>query len=268
MYFVLICPYLVLLDAASVASKTSGNRALRQVAVSNEASNSVSRTEQSRIHIDLDTWYARKDKVLMDAGVLTSSNKQDVSENGLQEGGARGSERGEMRAVYDELARDPSIKTICETGFNAGDSAMRFLAQSNATLFEFDLGEHSYSRVAANFMKENFPHRFHITWGDSRQTLPAFREAHPEVKCDLAIVDGGHSYDVAYADLANFKTMVTEKHVLFCDDTPCLKKYCIGVNKAWGKLMSEGCLVEDKVVRVSEWYGFRKGTYQNFDCSV
>jgi len=243
--------------ATSIESITEGGKAITDVT-----------KNQITPNIDLDTWYARKDSFLKKAGMLTGADRKEPTADGLQEGGARGHDREEMRAVYDALARDESIQTICETGFNAGDSAMRFLAQSNATLYEFDLGRYDYSLAAANFTKDNFPGRFHITWGDSSVTVPAFHKAHPEVKCDLVIVDGGHSYDIALADLTNFMSMAAEKHVLFLDDTPCSKEYCIGVNRAWGKLLNEGCVVEDKVVSVSEWYGFRKGAYQDFNCTL
>lgn len=228
---------------------------------------------------DLDAWYARKDEFLESKEIHLGGEKGEVTAyrtnlNGLQhtaglhEGGARGHDRGEMRAMLDSLAHDSSIQTVCETGFNAGDSALRFLAQSNKTLYEFDLGRYDYSKVAAEFMQLHFPDRFHITWGDSTKSLPDFHKANPDVKCDLVIVDGGHSYDVALADLVNFKSMAADKHVLYLDDSPCLKEYCIGVNQAWGKVMAEGCVVEDKVYAENEWYGFRKGAYHNFNCTL
>merc|ERR1719440_2083882 len=58
---------------------------------------------------------------------------------------------------YDQWARNTDIKTICETGFNGGHSAARFLSQSNATVYEFDLGQHDYAKTAEGFLAAKFP---------------------------------------------------------------------------------------------------------------
>merc|ERR1711971_1183888 len=103
---------------------------------------------------------------------------------------------------YNRVA-SPWIRTICETGFNAGHSAtLLLLANSNATLYSFDMGQYPYSSVAVDFVKNKFPGRFFYTKGDSTQSVPAFAAANKNVHCDLSIVDGGHQLAVARADLA------------------------------------------------------------------
>eukprot|EP00747_Dinoflagellata_sp_TGD_P167166 gnl/TRDRNA2_/TRDRNA2_191120_c0_seq1.p1 gnl/TRDRNA2_/TRDRNA2_191120_c0~~gnl/TRDRNA2_/TRDRNA2_191120_c0_seq1.p1 ORF type:complete len:329 (+),score=25.71 gnl/TRDRNA2_/TRDRNA2_191120_c0_seq1:75-1061(+) len=206
---------------------------------------------------DLDQWYLQKAKYLKDRGF------HEYNQLGCME-----PDRNHTRKAYDELARQPWIKTVCEIGFNAGDAALRFLVQSNATLYEFDLGENQYAHEAADFMNKHFPERFHIMWGDSGKTVPEFHRTNPDVRCDLAIVDGGHGYDIALADLTNFYAMVSEQHVLFTDDTPCEEVYCIGVNEAYGKLLAEGCLVETLVHQQDYSYGFRQGKYTPSRCNM
>jgi len=80
-----------------------------------------------------------------------------------------------------------------------------------------------------------------LTWGDSRLTIPAFAEAHPDIKCDIVMVDGGHSASVAKADLMNFAKMAAPGHLLVIDDTPCAAGWCIGPTESWNALEAEGC---------------------------
>merc|ERR1719229_40826 len=54
-----------------------------------------------------------------------------------------------QQAQYDAWAQDGALGTVCEVGFGAGHSALRFLAQGAARVYEFDSGQHPYSRVAA-----------------------------------------------------------------------------------------------------------------------
>lgn len=189
-----------------------------------------------------------------------------LEENGVSALGANGSagpDREQMRTVLDSLAQEPWIKTVCETGFNQGDTALRFLVLSDAQVYDFDLGTLNYTKVAAEFLQENFPGRLHLTWGDSTHTLPAFHESRPSVSCDLAIVDGGHSHHVARADIRNFSPMVPEQHVLFVDDTPCAAGWCVGVNRAWEEMRDAGCIEQTMEHRHDDWYGFRTGLYNS-----
>lgn len=194
-----------------------------------------------------------------------------LEEKGVAVLGANGSaqaDRLQMRAVYDSLAQEPWVKTVCETGFNAGDSALRFLVLSDAKVYDFDLGGLNYTKVAAAFLQEHFPGRLHVTWGDSTTMLPKFHKSRPEVKCDLAIVDGGHTHYVALADLKNFHPMVPEKHVLFLDDSPCGSEWCIGVNQAWGEMREAGCVDQTLEHRHDGSYGFRAALYTPCDLPV
>jgi len=158
--------------------------------------------------------------------------------------------------TYDTWAKSGTLRTICETGFNAGHSALRFLAQSQAKVFEFDLGSHDYAHTAERFLHSRFFDRLNVTWGDSTKTLPQFIQANPSVKCDLLIVDGGHAYEVAISDLKNFAQMTAPEHLLAIDDTPCEANACQGPGKAWQELIQHGCIEESEAVHMGTLRGF------------
>lgn len=163
---------------------------------------------------------------------------------------------------YDEWAKSKNIKTVCETGFNAGHSALRFLAQSEARVYEFDLGAWPYGKVAASFLTGKFPWRFNITWGNSTQTLQKFHAEHPDVTCDLIIVDGGHFGGVAFSDLVNFAAMASESHILLMDDTPCDAAWCEEPTDSWKKLVNMGCIEQTASTPMGKWRGFSVGRYK------
>jgi len=168
---------------------------------------------------------------------------------------------GEQTEQYDAWAHNTNIKTICETGFNAGHSALRFLAQSNATLYEFDLGIHPYGKIAAAYLMDKFPNRLHTLWGDSSVVLPLFQHQRPDVRCDLMIVDGGRSYEAAAADLTNFANMASPNHVLFMNNAPCTAGLCAGPSRAWQELVEKGCVAQTQAVAMGPERGFSVGRF-------
>mmetsp|Transcript_70913 Transcript_70913/g.122913 ORF Transcript_70913/g.122913 Transcript_70913/m.122913 type:complete len:299 (+) Transcript_70913:98-994(+) len=158
--------------------------------------------------------------------------------------------------IYDQWANTLNLSTICETGFNAGHSALRFLAQSQATVYEFDLCEHPYTQPAAAYLSSKYPGRLHLTCGDSAATLPAFRSSYPAIKCDLIIVDGGHSFEAAESDLFHLAKMASENAVVSMDDTPCSASWCDGPNRAWADFAAKGCIVNESKNPMAELLGF------------
>ena len=92
----------------------------------------------------------------------------------------------------------------------------------------------------ADYLNRTFPGRFHITFGDSLKTVPRFAARHPEVKCDVILVDGGHTTNVAIGDLRNFRKLVNvERNVLVLDDInyPSL-------TTAWNQAQAAGLTVQ------------------------
>lgn len=142
--------------------------------------------------------------------------------------------------VLAELAALPWVETIGEVGFNGGHSALRWLMNSTATVYSFDIGEHVYSRPASMWLSKMFPGRLTMIWGDSVTEIPQFQRENPSVKLDLIMVDGGHSYDLAKADLKHFRSLANPKNNrVIMDDT-----FLDDVRRAWDEMIELGQVEE------------------------
>ena len=142
---------------------------------------------------------------------------------------------------YHKISQEPWVKTICETGFNGGHSAFQWLASTpkETKLHSFDICQHAYTPPMVAYLNATFPGRLNVTCGDSTKTLPLVTGL--DNMCNLVIVDGGHSYDVAMADLKNFKRMANmDNHILIIDDVPNIG----AVKKAWNKALADGMVRE------------------------
>lgn len=152
----------------------------------------------------------------------------------------------QYRALH-YMASLPSIRRICETGFNLGHSSFNFLtANPDAVIHSFDLGEHKYAHKMATVISVMFPGRFFVHFGDSRITIPAFVRANPQFQCDMIYVDGGHTYDVARADLLNLAVIANTNidNIIVFDDYPTLKAFSRPFGWAWEDLRRWGIVSE------------------------
>jgi predicted O-methyltransferase YrrM len=149
----------------------------------------------------------------------------------------------EQIAVYQKVFSKCTVKSIAETGFNAGHSALLMLMSNPfAEIQSFDIGHYNYAHAALTFLHDNFPERkIQVDWGDSTMTVPAYHAQNPDKTFDIVIVDGGHSYEVATADIINMKLLSNADTLLIVDDTPCQEWYCV-----------------DKVIAEQEQRGFIK----------
>ncbi len=61
-----------------------------------------------------------------------------------------------------------------------------------------------------------------MTFGDSRQSISEFYKSHPDIRCDVIVIDGGHLDDVPAADIKNFRQFVdvNKQHTVLIDDFP------------------------------------------------
>jgi predicted O-methyltransferase YrrM len=109
---------------------------------------------------------------------------------------------------------------ILEIGFNAGHSALLFLMTAPpGTIFRFfDIAEHSYVKPCYEYLKAAFPERdMELIVGDSKITLPAWFQEHPE-PFDLIHVDGGHDYECVKADVHSAFLLTKKGSILLMDD--------------------------------------------------
>jgi len=151
------------------------------------------------------------------------------------------------------------IKTICEIGFNNGNSALMWLLSNpSAKVVMFDLFTHAYSAVAENFLRSKEilnTSRLSIIKGSSLDTVPLFFRNNSNFKCDLLSVDGAHSYDAAVMDIENMMQLANPAwNVLLVDDTNCWPSFC--VDAAVNEHVRRGNLVAQKKKPLS---GGRRG---------
>ena len=95
-------------------------------------------------------------------------------------------------------------KNVLEIGFNGGHSAaLLLLSNPGMKYLGIDLGEHSYAHRSAELMRQAFPGRFDVIFGDSREVAPWLRASHKGELFDMIHVDGGHTEGICRADIAN-----------------------------------------------------------------
>jgi predicted O-methyltransferase YrrM len=112
------------------------------------------------------------------------------------------------------LVLNKNIKNVMEIGFNSGFSTLlMLLTNPNIYMSCFDLGEHKYTMLCYEKLKETFGDRINITIGDSTKTL----EIHNDIY-DLIHIDGGHSTEVASCDIINSYRLSKQGTVLIMDD--------------------------------------------------
>ena len=131
-------------------------------------------------------------------------------------------EYGEVktRFIWQRLCSQQPL-TICETGFNAGLSALLMLeAAPSARLVSFDLGDLPWSGNASALLRGIYPReRFlGVVFGDSMQTIPKFAAAHPTFRCDAILLDGGKAERTRMADLKNLRAMASPGARVYMDE--------------------------------------------------
>lgn len=131
-------------------------------------------------------------------------------------------------AVFQALADDRRVETICEVGFNLGHSAVNWMsANPVAKVLAFDVSRHTYTAAAINAIGEMFPNRtINLVEGDSRRTVPNFAKmfdirkgSRKGFKCNLILIDAAHDFIGAYSDIINFANFANESyHRVIIDD--------------------------------------------------
>eukprot|EP00295_Goniomonas_pacifica_P002064 CAMPEP_0175811308 /NCGR_PEP_ID=MMETSP0107_2-20121207/3780_1 /TAXON_ID=195067 ORGANISM="Goniomonas pacifica, Strain CCMP1869" /NCGR_SAMPLE_ID=MMETSP0107_2 /ASSEMBLY_ACC=CAM_ASM_000203 /LENGTH=226 /DNA_ID=CAMNT_0017123107 /DNA_START=1 /DNA_END=681 /DNA_ORIENTATION=- len=176
-----------------------------------------------------------KDKNISRLNELNAQLERYIEQSGKQGGAMEGHSGGAVleRQFYSSVAEldwcgKESIH-VCETGVNAGHSATMWLVSNPKVIYHgFDLGEHPYMKVAFDWIQQKFPGRASLEVGDSLQTIPRWgKSVGNELLCDIVHVDGGHSYNVALADVRNFHRLVHPHAVLLVDDSFCRQPWCV-----------------------------------------
>ena len=110
------------------------------------------------------------------------------------------------------------VRTVCEIGFNAGHSSLLWLeANPKSIVYSFDINHWKYTEPMVNYMKKTYPGRLNSCFGDSTVTVPYVAEQ-TNIKCDIAVIDGGHFDLVPLLDIINMRLMSHNETLVFVDD--------------------------------------------------
>jgi hypothetical protein len=142
----------------------------------------------------------------------------------------------EVKFYAQSVAHLPNISIVCETGFNAGHSAITFLyANPKIKYIGFDLGDMPWSEAAVNYVKYLFGDRFEYHKGYTKNTLL------PEVLngqvCDFLSVDADHSN--AYGDFVLGQKVTRPNAYVLADD---YSSDCPPVIRDWARAQKEGMI--------------------------
>lgn len=123
-------------------------------------------------------------------------------------------------------------ETMLEVGVNVGHSLLLALAVNPRLHYVgVDLCVHPYSRRCLDYLRAHLGDRVELVEGNSRDVLPALIARRPHA-FDLVHIDGGHGFDVAYADMVNALELAREGGLILFDDTNLLSlealcDYCV-----------------------------------------
>ena len=163
-----------------------------------------------------------------------------------------------LQRVLDGAPADP---TVCEIGFNAGHSALNWLAaRPDSRVFAFDVGNmhpHArdpsrwvgFSRLAADYLAERFPGRLALLLGDSASSVPSFAAMLPDVRCHVLFVDGGHTDGAVTRDLEHMARLADPSwNRVVVDDLGDDHEFQRVITAAWDAAREAGLLAEHERV--------------------
>ena len=135
--------------------------------------------------------------------------------------------------AWQEFYRIFPFTNILEFGFNTGWSSALLLTMFPAVkVTSIEILKFNRASEGVKILKEKFPNRHHIIWGDSqiisKEVIEGNRKL-PTEKYDLAFIDGGHSAPVVEKDIelslhAGIKNFVFDDAQLSDINLPMLAK--------------------------------------------
>ena len=96
-------------------------------------------------------------------------------------------------------------------------------------------------------MAKEYGDNFHITWGDSKETLLKVDDIMAGEECHLIVIDGEHSYTGVVHDVGNFLKVAAPAALMFADDCSLTTNGRVPVSismlKGWEEYVKEGILL-------------------------
>jgi len=173
--------------------------------------------------------------------------------------GIPGAMGGAARTAQSAPRARPLV--LCEVGFMAGNTALLWLEVApDATVISFDLGDMPWARSQADALNAAYGPRFRIVYGSSSDTIPEFARSEPDVKCDLAFIDGGKTERLRAGDLRNFKLLARPGTVLVFDEVTT--RECVA-----GTGPRSSCGTAWNGATFAYWQASRDGLIKDTNCS-
>lgn len=174
----------------------------------------------------------------------------------------------EQITMLQTYTNNPNITKILEIGFNAGHSSCILLDNPKNTVVSFDLGHHRYTADGKMFVDDFYPGRHTLIIGDSTKSIPTFSRLNKDILFDLIFVDGGHTYEIALADIKNCKEFAHHDTIVIVDDVTFTNELVMpwsdGPTKAWINCKENGEVIELEYKEISKGRGWVIGKY-NFE---
>ena len=139
-----------------------------------------------------------------------------------------------------QLVRQPGVNTYCEVGMNGGHSLIAMLlANRRLKAHAFDLFKWKYSWPVATLLNTSFGGRLSFHPGHSHNTLTEWTASARAAgtRCDLVLVDGGHTFRAARADVELLQSVATPQSRLVIDDIAMPPGYALKVLNRTGTLV-------------------------------
>jgi len=174
----------------------------------------------------------------------------------------KGSSSAAVLLYLARTAQRTRARLVGEIGFDAGFSSRAFLQSPprySGRLVR--LGRDPLGAIAKKLIDKRFPGRHTLMWGDSRTTGPEFTASPPGLEFDLVFIDGGHSYEVARADLLNLRELSSESTAVIMNDLVPRYAFGVGPTWAWNNAIVDGLVRQDERVRDSRMRSWALGHY-------
>ena len=123
-------------------------------------------------------------------------------------------EHPKLTLTYQELARQDFVHTVCEIGFNVGQSAISWLTtKPDLELISFDIGTRPFTKHMGDVLQKKYPGRFKLIIGDSKTAVLKWAAEHGK-KCDILSIDGDHTYAGVIQDLLHMKVLAAQRNII------------------------------------------------------
>ena len=129
----------------------------------------------------------------------------------------------EVINAFIDINKTVPIKSVLEFGFNTGWSTYIILKTlDNTTVTSIEIYKFKNAEIAVQRLKDIFPNRTNIVWGDSRDIYKKVISSKiilPNNKYDTAFIDGGHFPEIVEKDIELCKFLGIKNFIF--DDGDC-----------------------------------------------